>query len=248
MGSSLSRGFSVANRMAEAERQFSRMERVYQGYFSPERQRKILCIGRNYRAHIAELNNNMPTEPLWFDKPMSALLEPGAPFRLSPGIHEGSIHHECEMGVVIGMRGKNIRPEDALKHVAGYFVGIDFTNRKQQQQCKNAGADWALAKGSNDFAAVSEFIHKSAIPDLSNAEIELTCNGETWQKVNTSLMIFDVPTMIADLSRYQELREGDIIFTGTPEGVAGVKAGDQLRCSLRNAGGQDLVNLEVSVV
>ena len=150
---------------------------------------------------MEELANDLPTEPMWFDKPMTSLITPGKPFTLVRAIHD-VVHHELEMGVVIGMRGKDIRPENALKHIAGYFVGLDFTNRRLQQLNKNSGADWCMAKGSNEFAAVSEFIHKSAIEDVSNVEIELTVNGQTRQKVNTSMMIFDIPTMIADISRF----------------------------------------------
>ena len=105
------------------------MESIYQGYFTPENQRKIVCIGRNYKAHAAELNNSLPDEPMWFDKPMSALLATGQrTLTLQSGIHD-NVHHEVELGVVIGMRGKNIRPENAMRHVAGYFVGVDFCNR-----------------------------------------------------------------------------------------------------------------------
>lgn len=114
-----------------ADQQFMRMESLYQGYFTPESQRKIICIGRNYKAHVAELENDLPSEPMWFDKPMSTLITPGKPFKLVPGLHD-VVHHELEMGVVIGMRGKDIRPENALKHIAGYFVGLDFTNRRLQ--------------------------------------------------------------------------------------------------------------------
>lgn len=184
---------------------------------------------------------------MWFDKPMSSLLEPGKPLKLVPGIHE-DIHHEIELGVVIGMRGKSIRRENALKHIAGYFVGVDFTNRVLQRLNKEAGGDWVMAKGSNDFAAVSDFIHKGSVPDVGNVELELQVNGETRQQANTSMMIFDVPSMIEDISRYQELREGDLIFTGTPEGVNSVKAGDKLLCCMRNGGGDELVRLEVDII
>ena len=129
------------------------------------------------------------------------------------------VHFEVELGIVIGMNGRHIKPENAMSHIAGYFVGVDFTNRALQTVCKDTGADWILAKGADQFGAISDYIHKSAVPDVGNVEVELTINGETRQKSNTSKLIFDVPTMIADISKYQELREGDIIYTGTPEGV-----------------------------
>ena len=103
------------------------MQALYQGYFSHEHQRKIVCIGRNYHAHISELNNSLPSEPMWFDKPLSALLTPGQALRIHA--HQTNIHHEVELGVVIGMRGRNIRPENVHKHIAGYFLGVDFVNR-----------------------------------------------------------------------------------------------------------------------
>ena len=193
------RAFGASAMTAQA--QFDRMEAIYQGYFTPERQKKIICIGRNYRAHVAEMSEDLPTEPMWFDKPMCSLLPPGKPLKLVPGLHD-NMHHEIEMGIVIGMRGRSIRREDALKHVAGYFVGVDFTNRTLQRLNKDTGADWVLAKGSNDFAAVSDFIHKSAVADVGNVELELQVNGQTRQQASTSQMIFDLPAMIEDISRY----------------------------------------------
>ena len=153
------------------------MTSIYQGYFSHEHQRKIVCIGRNYHAHIAELNNSLPSEPMWFDKPLSALLTPGQALKLEES--HVDVHHEVELGVVIGMRGRNIRPEDVHKHIAGYFIGVDFCNRVLQRRNNGDGSDWCMAKGSNQFAAVSEYIHKSAIPDSGDVDIELKINGET---------------------------------------------------------------------
>ena len=194
------------------------------------------------------MNNARPDRPMWFDKPMSSLLTPGNPFHLVPGIHE-EIDHEVELGVVIGMRGKNIRVQDSLKHVAGYFVGLDFTNRVIQQINKKSGGDWCLAKGSNSFAAVSDFAHSSAIQDVNNVEIELQVNGEKRQSANSNMMIFDVATMIADISIYQELREGDLIFTGTPEGVATVSRGDKLVGVLRNGGcTEEVARIDLDIV
>ena len=162
------RQFSAA---ASQDQQFMRMSSIYQSYFSHENQRKIVCIGRNYHAHIAELNNSLPTEPMWFDKPLSALLTPGKSLKLEES--HVDVHHEVELGVVIGMRGRNIRPENVHRHIAGYFIGVDFCNRVLQRRNNGDGSDWCMAKGSNQFAAVSEYIHKSAIPDSSNVDIEL---------------------------------------------------------------------------
>ena len=134
----------------------------------------MLCIGRNYHAHIAELNNTAPSEPLWFDKPMSSLRLSGSTLSFS-----SETHHEVELGLVIGKRGKDIKPENALKHIAGYFVGLDLTNRDLQGVNKKDGADWCLAKGADGYAAVSEYVHHSAVPDCSNVEVELKINGET---------------------------------------------------------------------
>ena len=169
------RAFSATS---AADVQFQRMESIYQGYYTHEKQRKIICIGRNYLAHVEELNNSLPTEPMWFDKPLSSLLLPGSPLKLS-GEEGQDIHHEIEMGIVIGMRGRDIRPEDAMRHIAGYFIGVDFSDRVMQGMNKAAGADWCIAKGANGYAAVSEYIHKSEIQDCGNVEIELTVNGET---------------------------------------------------------------------
>ena len=107
---------------------FGRIERIYQRYYSPAHVNQILCVGRNYAAHISEMNSAKPEkgEVLWFDKPMSSLLLPGEPFRINSN---DEYHYEVELGVVIGMRGRYIRQEDALKHVGGWFLGIDFTNR-----------------------------------------------------------------------------------------------------------------------
>ena len=122
------------------------MESIYQRYYSPEGQRAIYCIGRNYVAHAHELKNEIPTSPMWFDKPMSSLLLPGEPFVMKP--QYGEIHHELELGVVIGMPGRHIRVEDALKHIGGYFVGIDFTNRSLQTVNKQLKQDWCCSKGA----------------------------------------------------------------------------------------------------
>ena len=115
---------------------------------------------------------------MWFDKPMTSLIMPGSTLTLQGAIHEEVIH-EVELGVVIGMRGRNIRPENVHRHIAGYFVGIDFCNRVLQQASRKNTTDWCLAKGADEFAAVSNYVHKSAIPDPNNVEVEIKINGET---------------------------------------------------------------------
>ena len=134
---------------------------------------------------------------MWFDKPMSSLLLPGSTLTL-----KGDTHYEVELGVVIGMRGRNIKPENVQKHISGYFVGLDFTNRSLQSRSKQDQTDWCVAKGADNFGAVSEYIHKSVVRDCQNVELELKINGTTRQKSNTSFMIFDIATMIADISKY----------------------------------------------
>ena len=112
----------------------TRLEGIYSRYFTIGAQRKIICVGRNYHAHIAELSNAAPKEPLWFDKPMSSILLPGENLKWLPSYKD--IHHEIELGVVIGMTGKNIEEKECMKHISGYFLGIDFTNRALQNTCK----------------------------------------------------------------------------------------------------------------
>ena len=138
---------------------------------------------------------------MWFDKPLSSLIMSGATFKLPEGRND-DIHHEVEMGVVIGMRGRNIKYENVSKHIAGYFIGIDFTNRTLQRDNCVVKGDWPLAKGSNQYAAVSEFVHKSAVKDIKDVDVELKINGLIRQKSNTKNMIFDVPSMIEDISKY----------------------------------------------
>ena len=114
---------------------------------------------------------------------------------------------------------------------------------------QSTGSDYVLAKGANSFGAVSDLVHKSSIKDHSNVEIELSVNGETRQHGNTSQLIFDIPTLVSDISKYQELKEGDLIMTGTPEGVGSVFAGDKLSCVMRNGGEKDeLIRFEMDIV
>ena len=237
------RGFRAV--IAGEKSQFNRMEAIYQGYFSAANQRKIICVGFNYHPEKAG-GVEIPTEPVWFDKPLTSLLLDGETLILQPGYKQ--INHEVEVGIVIGMQGRNIKPENALLHVAGYFIGLDFTNKIMQLDNLNKGADWCLAKGSNGFAGVSNFVHKSAVPDYKDICFKLEINGEIRTQGSTDRQVFDVPAIIADISKYQELREGDLIFTGTPNSAA-VKDGDHLVCTMKNCADltKDIVTLDIKV-
>ncbi|MEL6535028.1 MAG: fumarylacetoacetate hydrolase family protein [Bacteroidota bacterium] len=187
---------------------------------------KILCIGRNYAEHVAELNNERPTEPVIFTKPETALLRKNNPFYF-PDYTE-NIHHEVEIVLRIGKVGKTIAEEHALSYVEAMGLGIDFTARDLQEKAKSKGLPWALAKGFDYSAPISEFVPASDFEDLSNINFGLQINGEPRQQSNTRMMLFPIPTIISYVSRFITLKIGDLIFTGTPKGVGPIAIGDRL--------------------
>ena len=203
---------------------------------------KILCIGRNYAAHVAELNNERPDDPVIFSKPETALLRNNKPFYYPD--FSTDIHHEVEVLVKISRPGKNIEEQFAHRYYDEIGLGIDFTARDIQTKLKAKGLPWDLAKGFNDSAPLSEFFPKTdfANGDITNLNFGLTINGETRQQGNTSLMLFPINYLISFLSRYFFLQKGDIIFTGTPEGVGPVIIGDRLTGNLE---GRELFSFEV---
>jgi acylpyruvate hydrolase len=203
---------------------------------------KILCIGRNYAAHIAELNNERPDDPVIFSKPETALLRNNKPFYYPD--FSTDIHHEVEVLVKISRPGKNIEEKFAHKYYDEIGLGIDFTARDIQSKLKAKGLPWDLAKGFNDSAPLSEFFPKTdfANGDMTNLNFGLTINGEPRQQGNTSLMLFPIDYLISFLSRYFFLQKGDILFTGTPEGVGPVHIGDRL---VGNLEGRELFSFEV---
>ncbi len=200
----------------------------------------IYCIGRNYAAHTRELNNSIPDTPVIFTKPLAALTFDGIihipPFVTKP-------HFETELVVVIGKQGKNVPVEKALSYVAGYGLGIDVTARDIQQRLKEKAHPWFLAKGMDSFAPVGTFIPAEQVSDPQNMTFTLDVNGERRQTGQTSLMLFPIPVIIATLSRYVTLYPGDLIFTGTPEGVDILNSGDRLKADLESG----LATLTVSV-
>lgn len=186
---------------------------------------KIIAVGRNYVKHIEELANEVPSEPVIFTKPETALLRNNDPF-YHPDFSQ-DIHHEVEIVLKISKMGKNIEEKFAHKYFDEIGLGIDFTARDIQSRLKSKGLPWDLAKGFNDSAPISEFAFKDQY-DLKDLNFSLKKNGELVQEGNTSTMIYNFNYIIHFVSQYFTLKTGDMIFTGTPAGVGQVKKGDQL--------------------
>lgn len=187
---------------------------------------KIICIGRNYTKHIEELQNERPEEPVVFLKPDSAILLKQYPFVIPE--FSSDIHHEIEIIVKISKVGKYIEPKFAHKYYDEISVGIDFTARDLQQRLKDKGLPWEKAKAFDGSAVIGDFLPKKDISSLESVNFELTNNGKTVQKGNSSLMLWKIDELISYVSQFFTLKIGDIIFTGTPEGVAVVKPNDVL--------------------
>jgi 2-keto-4-pentenoate hydratase/2-oxohepta-3-ene-1,7-dioic acid hydratase in catechol pathway len=187
---------------------------------------KIICIGRNYVKHIEELQNERPDEPVVFMKPDSAVLLKQHPFVIPE--FSDDIHHEIELIVKINKVGKYIEPKFANKYYDEISVGIDFTARDLQQKLKDKGLPWEKAKAFDGSAVIGEFVSKEKFQSVDNLNFELTNNGKVVQSGNSSLMLWKIDELIATISQYFTLKIGDIIFTGTPEGVAQVKPNDVL--------------------
>jgi 2-keto-4-pentenoate hydratase/2-oxohepta-3-ene-1,7-dioic acid hydratase in catechol pathway len=187
---------------------------------------KIICIGRNYAKHIEELKNERPSEPVIFMKPDSAILLKQHPFVIPE--FSNDIHHEIELIVKINKVGKYIDTKFAHKYYDEISVGIDFTARDLQNELKVKGLPWEKAKSFDGSAVIGEFLPKSQFNSLENITFELTNNNKTVQKGNSSHMLWKVDEIISYVSQFFTLKIGDIIFTGTPEGVAVVKSEDVL--------------------
>lgn len=190
---------------------------------------KIICIGRNYADHAKELGNDLPTEPVIFMKPDSAILPKGRPFFIPDFSKE--VHYECELLIRIDRLGKRIEERFAHKYYSQIGLGIDFTARDLQQNLKKKGLPWEIAKSFDGSAVVGNWIDKNGF-HLKNTKFELKQNGNQVQLGNTSDMIFPVDLLIAQISQYFTLKIGDIIFTGTPAGVGKVNINDELVGSL----------------
>lgn len=187
---------------------------------------KIICIGRNYTKHIEELQNEKPTEPVIFLKPDTAILPKNFPFFIPE--FSNDIHHEVEVLVKINRVGKHIDPKFAHKYYDEIGLGIDFTARDVQAKLKEKGLPWEKAKAFDGSAVIGEFLPKSQFKSLENLTFELTNNGKSVQTGATTHMLWKIDELISYVSQYFTLKIGDIIFTGTPEGVAKVNPDDIL--------------------
>jgi 2-keto-4-pentenoate hydratase/2-oxohepta-3-ene-1,7-dioic acid hydratase in catechol pathway len=201
---------------------------------------KIICIGRNYTNHIEELQNERPTEPVVFMKPDSAVLLKQHPFVI-PEFSE-DVHYEIEIIVKISKVGKYIEPKFAHKYYDEISVGIDFTARDLQDKLKAKGLPWEKAKAFDGSAVIGEFVSKNQFSSVENITFELTKNHETVQMSNSSLMLWKIDELISYVSQFFTLKIGDIIFTGTPEGVGPVRPDDVLEGFLE---GQQLFRIQV---
>lgn len=191
----------------------------------------MFCVGSNYSKHALEMGSTVSSEPVIFLKPPKAYIQSGETISL-PDFSE-MVHHEVELVIIIGKDCENIRKEEADEYIAGYAVGIDVTLRDIQNQAKKDGKPWAVSKGFVTSAPISPAVPKASIADAScNFDLLLKVNGEIKQFVNTMEMERSVSSIIEFLSQVFTLQAGDIIFTGTPEGVGPIEHGDHLHAEL----------------
>ncbi|WP_028535309.1 fumarylacetoacetate hydrolase family protein [Paludibacterium yongneupense] len=189
----------------------------------------IYCIGRNYAAHAAEMGSRVEAHPMVFLKPVTALLAPG---KASLPSFSSDVHHEAELVVLIGKGGVDIPASSALEHVAGYGIGVDLTARDVQAELKKKGHPWALAKGFRGSAWLSEMVPAASVSDLAALEFNLDVNGVRRQHGVVRDMVFPVPELIAYISSVYGLADGDLIYSGTPEGVGALHLGDRVDLEL----------------
>ncbi len=201
---------------------------------------KIICLARTYKEHAKEMNAVTTEDPLLFLKPTSSIIFNHHTIRIPKRSH--SLHHEVELGVILGKKGKNIREEDAMSYVRGYLVALDITARDIQSVAKKNGWPWTIAKGFDTFAPISDAVLKEKVPNPQNLTLSLTINGVIRQQANTSQMIYSIERIISFISEIMTIEPGDLILTGTPEGVGEIKEGDILEAHL-----DDLCSLTVDV-
>jgi fumarylpyruvate hydrolase len=201
--------------------------------------RRVYCVGRNYAAHAREMGFDPDREPpFFFCKPTDAVVPVayGETLELTYPSQTQNYHYEAELVAVIGKGGADIEVEQALDHVWGYAVGVDMTRRDLQMKMREMGRPWEIGKAFDRSAPMGPIHPASVVGHIQNAGLWLTVNGETKQKSDVSHLIWSVAETVAYLSKFFRLEPGDVIFTGTPEGVGAVKAGDQMKVGIEHLG------------
>jgi len=201
---------------------------------------KVICVGRNYVKHAKELNNPIPKTPLIFFKPDTAVLRNNTDFYYPE--FTKNLHFECELVYRISREGKFISERFVHTYLDGIGLGIDFTARDVQQECKKKGWPWTLAKGFNGAAPVSKMLPISRFPNRANIRFSCNINGAVRQQGHSLHQIFSIEYLVSYISRYITLKKGDLIFTGTPAGVGEVKVGDHIEAYLE---GQQMLDFYV---
>jgi 2-keto-4-pentenoate hydratase/2-oxohepta-3-ene-1,7-dioic acid hydratase in catechol pathway len=205
-----------------------------QGQKDPIAVGKIVCIGRNYVAHIEELKNQKPSQPMFFIKPATALQPLEQPIRIPA--YSNECRHELELAALIGKTLRNCKKEDVLPAIVGWAVALDVTLVDVQERCKKAGHPWEIAKGFDGACPCSVFVPAAKVPNPQDLMIDMKVNGQQRHHDSTKLMIWDIPTMVADASQYFTLEPGDIFLTGTPAGVGTLVPGDTLEMEIEKVG------------
>ncbi|MBE9487512.1 MAG: fumarylacetoacetate hydrolase family protein [Chloroflexi bacterium] len=195
---------------------------------------KIVCLGRNYLEHIRELGNQVPDRAVIFCKPASSIIPDGGTIEIPD--YSNDCHHELELALLIGKSGKCISEQDALDHVVGYGVALDLTLRDVQAEQRERGLPWEIAKGFDTSCPLSDFVAADQVDNPNNIRLTLTVNGEMRQEGTTAQMMRSVEQIIAEISKFYTLEEGDIILTGTPAGVSAIESGDQLVGKIEQVG------------
>lgn len=195
---------------------------------------KIVCIARNYAAHIRELGNEVPDRPVFFMKPASSAIGEGEKIVI-PAFSQ-DCHHEVELAILIGRTTKGIAVAEAMSAVAGYGVAIDLTLRDVQNELKSKGLPWEVAKAFDTACPLSDFVAAETVGDPQNLAITLKVNGEVRQDATTALMLRPIPELIAEIAAIFTLEAGDIILTGTPAGVSRISSGDRVTASISEVG------------
>ncbi len=195
---------------------------------------KIVCIGWNYRSHVKELESKLPEVPTIFFKPVSCLIGNGDDIVIPKGVT--NVQHEVELALVYGKDCKGVSEQDALGYISHVAVFNDVSARDMQKRAREEGNTWDLSKGMDTFGPMSEPIPVKDAGDLQDLDLELRVNGEVRQKGNTRDMIFTIPWLISYVSRYITMNEGDVLITGTPEGVSEITPGDKVEAWIQNIG------------